>query len=215
MRTCPSCRRFLQGDTTFCSSCGATLGNTFGASDSSGFDFDFGGSTTSGSTSFGSTEPEFNWGFGSGSSQPSTGGGWSFASGLPAPRWKRLLGFVLDLVLATLTLGIGWWVWFLVIASRGQTPAKQILKLQVVHAHSPSSTWPITVFRYVALAIPGWIFAIVEVFGLISLPYSMMILWNVITWVFWMLPLVDALFIFMPRQQRLIDMVLKTQVVNR
>ncbi len=49
-----------------------------------------------------------------------------------ATQGRRFAGFVLDVLLFAFTLGIGWLIWFLVIAGQGQTPAKQILKLRVV-----------------------------------------------------------------------------------
>ena len=47
---------------------------------------------------------------------------------------RRLGGYLLEYVLAIVTLGIGWIVWFIVVAPRGQTPAK------------PGSTEPATRF---------------------------------------------------------------------
>jgi uncharacterized RDD family membrane protein YckC len=45
---------------------------------------------------------------------------------------KRFGGFLLDVLLAIVTLGIGWLVWLFVIMGRGQTPAKQLLHMRVV-----------------------------------------------------------------------------------
>lgn len=50
----------------------------------------------------------------------------------PASPWMRLAGYVLEAILQTVTLGIGWLVWAAVIAGKGQTPAKQLLKMRVV-----------------------------------------------------------------------------------
>ena len=47
---------------------------------------------------------------------------------------RRLGGYLLEYVLAIVTLGIGWIVWFIVVAPRGQTLAK------------PGSTEPATRF---------------------------------------------------------------------
>jgi uncharacterized RDD family membrane protein YckC len=43
----------------------------------------------------------------------------------------RLAGALLDIVFCWLTLGIGWFIWSLVVWGRGQTPGKQIVKLRV------------------------------------------------------------------------------------
>lgn len=45
---------------------------------------------------------------------------------------KRFGGYLLEGVLAILTLGIGYVVWSLIVYARGQTPAKQVLKMRVV-----------------------------------------------------------------------------------
>lgn len=43
----------------------------------------------------------------------------------------RLGGKAVDLAMYTVTFGIGWFIWSLVIWGQGQTPGKQILKLRV------------------------------------------------------------------------------------
>lgn len=45
---------------------------------------------------------------------------------------KRLGGIFLEYLLLGLTFGIGWLLWSLYIYPRGQTPAKQLLKMRVV-----------------------------------------------------------------------------------
>ena len=45
---------------------------------------------------------------------------------------RRLGGFVLELALLGFTLWIGWMIWFVVVAQRGQTPAKQLLKMYII-----------------------------------------------------------------------------------
>lgn len=50
----------------------------------------------------------------------------------------RLVAYLLDAILQTVTLGIGWLVWAAVIAKKGQTPAKQLLNLRVVDASDSS-----------------------------------------------------------------------------
>ena len=40
--------------------------------------------------------------------------------------------WVLEAVLAIVTLGIGWFIWWLVLLGQGLTPARQILKLKVI-----------------------------------------------------------------------------------
>lgn len=45
---------------------------------------------------------------------------------------RRLGAYLLDVVLLTVTLGIGWLIWFAFTAPRGQTPAKQLLNMYVL-----------------------------------------------------------------------------------
>jgi uncharacterized RDD family membrane protein YckC len=47
---------------------------------------------------------------------------------------RRLGALALDLLLFIVTLGIGWLVWSLIVWARGQSPAKQLLGMRVVHA---------------------------------------------------------------------------------
>ena len=55
--------------------------------------------------------------------------------GLPfATPLNRFGAAVLESVLAILTLGIGWFIWWLILLGRGSTPARQILGLRIVNA---------------------------------------------------------------------------------
>ena len=49
-----------------------------------------------------------------------------------ASPWVRLGAHLLETILITVTLGIGWIVWALVISGNGQTPAKKIMDLTVI-----------------------------------------------------------------------------------
>ncbi len=43
----------------------------------------------------------------------------------------RLGGKAVDLAMYTVTFGVGWFIWSLIIWGQGQTPGKQILKMRV------------------------------------------------------------------------------------
>ena len=45
---------------------------------------------------------------------------------------RRLGGYLLEIVLVLVTLGIGWLIWSFIVWGRGQTPAKQVLRMRVV-----------------------------------------------------------------------------------
>jgi uncharacterized RDD family membrane protein YckC len=46
---------------------------------------------------------------------------------------RRLAAYLLDIVLSIVTLGIGWIVWSLFAWRRGQSPAKQLMGMHVIH----------------------------------------------------------------------------------
>src|SRR5438067_8171963 len=59
--------------------------------------------------------------------------GYSGAPAYPlASKGKRFGAFLLEAVLAIVTLFIGWLIWSIIIWSKGQTPAKSILKMRVL-----------------------------------------------------------------------------------
>ncbi|MYH71103.1 MAG: RDD family protein [Acidimicrobiia bacterium] len=53
-----------------------------------------------------------------------------------ASRGRRLGAFLLEPLLAAVTLVIGWLIWSLIVYSQGQTPAKQVLQLRVIRIES-------------------------------------------------------------------------------
>jgi uncharacterized RDD family membrane protein YckC len=50
----------------------------------------------------------------------------------PTSNGRRFGAWLLDGLLALVTLGIGWIIWYFVILGNGQSPAKQLLKMRVV-----------------------------------------------------------------------------------
>ena len=49
-----------------------------------------------------------------------------------ATQGRRLGGWALDVVVVTVTFGIGWLIWLLLVAQRGQTPGKQMLGMYIM-----------------------------------------------------------------------------------
>jgi uncharacterized RDD family membrane protein YckC len=49
-----------------------------------------------------------------------------------ASKWKRFGAFLLDGLLVIVTLFIGWLIWYVVMWGKGQSPAKQVLKMRVL-----------------------------------------------------------------------------------
>ncbi len=65
------------------------------------------------------------------------------AAGIEPPlanQTRRLAGAVLELVLFVLTLGLGWVIWYLFSARRGQSPAKRLLGMQVIRDDGQPAT---------------------------------------------------------------------------
>jgi uncharacterized RDD family membrane protein YckC len=55
---------------------------------------------------------------------------------------RRLIASLLDVLLAVVTLGIGWFIWSLVVWGQGVTPAKKIMKMETVKADTGTTlTW--------------------------------------------------------------------------
>jgi hypothetical protein len=53
-----------------------------------------------------------------------------------ASRGQRFGALLLDLLLVVVTLVIGWLIWSLIVYARGQSPAKQVLKMRVIRLES-------------------------------------------------------------------------------
>ena len=56
-----------------------------------------------------------------------------------ASQGRRVAGAVLDGFLFVLTLGIGWVIWYLIVARGGQSPAKQLLRTRVIRDDGQSA----------------------------------------------------------------------------
>ena len=70
-----------------------------------------------------------------------------------ASQGRRLGGYVLDLVLFVVTLGIGWLIWLLVVGRRGQSPGKQLLNLRVVREDGSAAGLGWMLLREIVLKI--------------------------------------------------------------
>jgi hypothetical protein len=78
---------------------------------------------------------------------------------------KRLGAAILDGLLAIVTLGIGYLIWMLIVWGRGQTPAKQLLKMKVVDSGTHQvATWGKMFLR--EFVIRGIVFYFISVFTL-------------------------------------------------
>lgn len=117
--------------------------------------------------------------------------------GLPfATPLHRFGAALLESALAIVTLGLGWFIWWLVLISKGLTPARQILGLKIVNAKTmqPVSNSQVFVrgfvvyflaFSALASALSfvlfgaGWLFTLVS--ALLVFRASHQTLWDQIT----------------------------------
>ena len=89
----------------------------------------------------------------------------SYSSLPKASPQHRLAGYALDLALMLSTCFIGWFIWSLVVWSQGLTPAKQILKMEVVFSLTgKTASWGHMAIRQLliplALSLPFTVLAL-------------------------------------------------------
>ena len=128
----------------------------------------------------------------------------------------RLGGKAVDYAINSVTFGIGWIIWSLVVWGQGQTPGKQIVKLRVYNkTNLERVTWGHMALREFALPItPSIIFwiSIVSSGGLENLSDTLV---GIIVVALIVVFLMDSLWIFMDgKRNRLVDVIAKTDVLN-
>jgi hypothetical protein len=108
---------------------------------------------------------------------------------------KRFGGYLLDGLLAIVTLGIGYLVWMLITWSKGQSPGKQLLKMRCIDQRTGrAATWGTMFVR--EFVIRGLLIGVIGAFTL------------------GILPLVAILMIFGMTRQTLWDRMASTIVVD-
>jgi uncharacterized RDD family membrane protein YckC len=118
---------------------------------------------------------------------------------------RRFQGLLLEILLAVVTLGIGWLIWFSFTAKTSQTPAKRILKMRVVSVNTTQSvTANVMWVRTVLIGLVLSILASILDNGVEGKANDLVSL----------ISLIDALFVFSVTRQRLVDRILKTQVLD-
>lgn len=80
----------------------------------------------------------------------------------------RVVAYLLESVLAVLTLGIGYLIWLVIVMAQGQTPGKQLMGLRVVRADGTPATWGLMFGRGFCKLITGW-------FPLVIISFIMML----------------------------------------
>ena len=62
---------------------------------------------------------------------------------------RRLFAYILDGILFFLTLVIGYFIWWLIVLGRGQTPGKQLLGIYAIKPDGNPAGWGTTFVREV------------------------------------------------------------------
>lgn len=111
---------------------------------------------------------------------------------------RRVVAFILDILLGILLLVIGWLLWLLFTARDGQTPGKKLLSIRAVRQDGTPSDWGWTMLREVGVKV---------------------ILFRMLVWVIplvgWIAWIADLLWAFWDRdRQTLHDKLMKTVVID-
>ena len=131
----------------------------------------------------------------------------------------RLGGKAVDLAMYTVTFGIGWLIWSLIVWGQGQTPGKQILKMRVYDkTTSKPAKWGQMAIRefLLPLSIGMAILPFVVVFTAITPDQNTQILAIGLVYIAGIaVQLVDAFWILKGTERnRLVDKFAKTDVLN-
>jgi uncharacterized RDD family membrane protein YckC len=88
---------------------------------------------------------------------------------------RRLAGYLLDGLLAVVTLFIGWIIWLLIVMKDGQTPAKQLLGTRAVRLDTHwTAGWGTTALREVIRIVIAYILS----YTLLGLILFFWLLWD-------------------------------------
>ena len=110
----------------------------------------------------------------------------------------RLGALALDAALMVVTLGIGWFIWSLVVWGEGQTPAKKILKIRVRHFETGSVvTWGHMAVREFLVPLT------------VSIAANLTLSIAAVAWV-----IIEIVFYFTKNNRTLRDLWVKTAVIN-
>ena len=134
---------------------------------------------------------------------PDSGSGTPDPLSMLASKGQRFGAYLLEIPLAMATLGIGHFIWMLIVWERGQTPAKQLLGMRVVRLEEGRAAhWGWMALRTIVL----------RNFLLITLIFTPLVV-ALILMILWGLANVIALLVS-SQHQALWDMMLKTVVVH-
>lgn len=130
----------------------------------------------------------------------------------------RLGGRAVDLAMYTVTFGLGWIIWSLIVWGQGQTPGKQLLKLRVYDkTKGTPAKWGHMALREFALPLSISVSLLILGGALSAVPVSEIVVGGIAFMYLglFILFFLDAFWIFKGEDKnRLVDVVVKTDVLN-
>lgn len=91
---------------------------------------------------------------------------------------RRLSGALLEVVLLFATLFIGYVIWFFIVAARGQTPGKQLLKMYIMREDGSRAGGWYTLLR--EIVVEGLLFGVINsfTFGIAGIVGALWCTWD-------------------------------------
>lgn len=132
----------------------------------------------------------------------------------------RIGATAVDFGLYTVTLGIGHFIWNLIVMAQGQSPGKQLLKVRVMNqvTKKPATWGHMAIRNYLipmAFAIPLHLSVINSQFYILFPEDTLNILVIIFCLMAYIVFLVlDAVWMFRTKRKRLVDLWVKTYVIN-
>jgi uncharacterized RDD family membrane protein YckC len=130
---------------------------------------------------------------------------------------ERLWEIALDVVLAVLTAGIGWLIWTIILAKTGQTPAKRLRDKVVVYSRTGTTARPLRFFTRELITTGMFLYLVAGLiwgYGVIIDIGGFWVNTFIIPIVIFLVIVTDIAWLFLPARRRLIDVILRTNVVE-
>lgn len=131
--------------------------------------------------------------------------------------WERILGIVIDLVLASVTAGVGWLIWTAVLFPKRQTPGARLRDKVLVDSRTArlAAPWKYAIRLLVVVLMYSYLVAgFFWGYGVILDIGGFWINTFVIPIALGLVIALDILWVFLPSRRRLIDVILGTNVVD-
>ena len=131
--------------------------------------------------------------------------------------WERILGIVIDVALASVTAGIGWLVWTAFLFPKRQTPAGRLRDTVVVDSKTARLASPVKYLARQGVCVLMFVYLVAGFFWGFGVVLDIGGFWIntfVIPISLSLLIALDISWVFLPSRRRLIDVILRTNVVE-